>query len=175
MMMNFARMLILTAISLVSLVACAGIRTVKYPLPQTASGKISVTNGVIYADDRPYAEMICHFPIESSENKKAYLKLGYFTSCRGLSIHYIIDNNEVWIFPKDGIPPNDLMKSHHTKESKDHTKESKDHTKESKIEEIVTGAYDINLSEDGRLIRYKTPVVFWNSEHVFFVESGTSE
>jgi hypothetical protein len=161
MMMNFARILILTAISLISLVACAGIRTVKYPLPQTASGKISVTNGVIYADDRPYAEMICHFPIESSENKKAYLKLGYFTSCRGLSIHYIIDNDEVWIFPKNGIPPNDLMKSHHTKESK--------------AEEIVTGAYDINLSEDGRLIRYKIPVVFWNSEHVFFVESGTSE
>jgi hypothetical protein len=168
MMMNFARMLILTAISLVSLVACAGIRTVKYPLPQTASGKISVTNGVIYVDDRPYAEMICHFPIESSENKKAYLKLGYFTSCRGLSIHYIVDNNEVWIFPKNGLSPNDLMKRRHTKESKDHTKESK-------AEEIVTGAYDINLSEDGRLIRYKIPGVFWNSEQVFFVESGTSE
>jgi hypothetical protein len=96
------------------------------------------------------------------------LKLGYFTSCRGLSIHYIIDNNEVWIFPKNGISPNDLMKRHQTKESKDHTKESK-------AAEIVTGAYDINLSEDGRLIRYKIPGVFWNSEQLFLVESGTSE
>jgi hypothetical protein len=159
--MNFTKMFILTVIFLVILVGCAETRIVKHPLQQTASGKVSVTNSVIYADGKPYAEIKCHFPSETKENKESYLKQGYFKACRGLSIYYIAEKNEAWIFPKEGIPPEKIWKEHYTTTSKS--------------EAIFAWAYDINVSEDGRVIRYKRPGLIWNSEKVFQVESESSE
>lgn len=130
-------------------------------------------------------------------NDKVFAELRYFMTYkksnqhRGIAIYYYATNNEVWIYPLEGWQIR--------KDGKEYTSlravesfwlesQTKSDFNERKRYEILFGnkrpdksdmlntwVFDVNISEDGKYIYYKTPGVFFNSAHKYFVEYGVTK
>ena len=157
--------------------ALKGKQPVVYPLP---SESISIKEGKIFQNDKLFAELR-YF----SFSEDAYLNKPEAT--RGLAIYYVPFEKEVWISPAEGWSVRDGdIEYHRLKDVQRIWNEYKNKLRDdyplrrggehpSKEDIVTAGARDIHISDDGKIVHYKIPGLFFDSSKKYYVELGISK
>ena len=155
---------------------------VLYPLP---SDGITVEGDKIYHDGKLFAELRYFF---WSGDSKEFKDIGEYP-VKGLAIYYHTHSKEVWISPKEGWSAIEGEKEFHNTEDvqriwNHYRTEVRDLRKYSlrlggrppgKERIITTGAKEIRISPDGKIVQYKKPDLFIDDSLKYYVELGISD
>lgn len=155
----------------------------KYPLPKKG---ITVKEDRIYHNDKLFAELR-YFHLNGKQKNFHEIKK---SGVRGLAIYYYSHKKEVWISPEEGWSVTDGKNEFHS--SKDVQRIWNDYLSKVKISNtptyplrlggsgptkeriITTGAFEIDISPDGKIVYYKKPGVLFNSRYKYYIELGVS-
>ena len=124
------------------------------------SSGITVDENKILHNGKVFAELKFYFPAKLSENPgEAYL-FSAEEQYRGLAIYYYNNKELVWIFPKEGRQ-DDLDRGYFVGRGQ--------------TDGYTGWVYDVKISDDGRVVYYKTPGLISQSSYVYSVEHAVSK
>lgn len=138
-----------------------------YSLPD---GDIEVHSDKIYYKDKLFAEL--RYLFTDKEHHKH----------RGLAIYYYPYDKEIWIFPEKGWSVFEGNKEHYSVKEIEEAWNKRgirgllfNNRRADKGEAISAWCYDINISEDGKYVYYKTKGILYDASHKYLVEYGITK
>ena len=148
---------------------------IKYKVPEK---DIVVKDNKIYHQDKPFAELRFFNPFQKTGSYK------------GLVMYYYDYDEEVWISPREGwsyrLNNHDFKTIKELNDIHDQYKDKQiDPSKgpklliggkrPSKDQIIESRCYNVNISEDGKYVYYKTQGKLFDTSHTYYVEYGLSK
>ena len=132
---------------------------VSHPTTQPISlPKLTVHDNTLLSGDQPYAELRYYGTANLSENRGETYLFSRAIQHRGIAIYYFSDRTLIWIYPKEKSWQEDV-----------------DRCCRSQTQGYFGWVFDVNISEDGQQIYYKTPGPISRSSWVYSVINRSSE